>query len=191
MAKRKIIEIDRDKCNRCGLCTDACAEGALALDEENKAVLAREIYCDGLGACFDVCPTDALKIIERESDLYEPKATYDHVLEMCGKDATMNVLGIEKEQEEKMSKNKPVEHQTHMGCPGSMAREIPQKPSGDSGKTVSSDSELSQWPIQLHLVSPYAPYFNESDLLIAADCTAQRMLIPAKALVHELPICSS
>lgn len=193
MAKRKIIEIDRDKCDGCGLCTDACAEGALVLDDENKAVLAREIYCDGLGACLDVCPTDALKIIERESDEYDSKATYDHVLKMRGKDAAVNVHGIEKEKEEETSRKKQVEHHAHMGCPGSMAREIPQRPTGDSGKAVSGDSELSQWPIQLHLVSPLAPYFNESDLLIAADCTAFSLgsfhqdLLKGKKLVIACP----
>ncbi|MCJ7486468.1 MAG: 4Fe-4S binding protein, partial [Candidatus Aminicenantes bacterium] len=76
MAKRTIIEIDRDKCNGCGLCTTACAEGALILDAEKKAVLVREIFCDGLGACLDVCPTDALKIVERESEEYDAKASF-------------------------------------------------------------------------------------------------------------------
>lgn len=179
MIKRKLIEIDRDKCDGCGLCTEACAEGALVLDEENKAVLAKEIYCDGMGACLDVCPTDALKIIEKESEEYNPEATYKHVLSTRGKEAAEHVHGIDKEETSEGKEEKPLAPDFPMGCPGSMAREIRGNPVSRVNNTVSSAgiaqssaSELSQWPIQLHLVSPYAPYFNESDLLIAADCTA-------------------
>jgi NAD-dependent dihydropyrimidine dehydrogenase PreA subunit len=164
MTKRKIIEINRDLCNGCGICLNVCAEGALVLDEENKAVLAKEIYCDGLGACLDVCPTDALKIIERDSEDYDSKATFEHVLKTRGEDAASEVFGIQAKAQAPFS--------AHTGCPGSMAREIHKTTAAAGNKSVSGESELSQWPIQLHLVSPYAPYFNESDLLIAADCTA-------------------
>ena len=195
MAKRKIIEIDRDKCDGCGLCTEACAEGALVLDEENKAVLAKEIYCDGMGACLDVCPTDALKVVERESDAYDPKAAYEHVLETRGEEAAANVHGIDKKKrDDHVSKEKhPVSHPFHMGCPGSMAREIHKQSAPKASNTVSGVSELSQWPIQLHLVSPYAPYFNESDLLVAADCTAFTLgrfhqdLLKGKKLIIACP----
>jgi ferredoxin len=169
MAKRKIIEIDRDKCDGCGLCTDACAEGALA----------KEIYCDGLGACLDVCPTDALKIIERESEGYDPQATYKHVLSTRGNEAAASVHGIEKDDVSEGKRERSPAPDFPMGCPGSMAKEIQKNPAAKENNpsaigmnAQSSTSELSQWPIQLHLVSPYAPYFNESDLLIAADCTA-------------------
>lgn len=164
MAKRQIIEIDRDLCDGCGLCLTACAEGALVLDEENKAVLAKEIFCDGLGACLDVCPTDALKVIERESKDYDSQATFEHVLKTRGEDAAGKVHGIQPKAQAPFP--------AHTGCPGSMEQEIQKTPAAQENKSVSGDSELSQWPIQLHLVSPLAPYFNESDLLIAADCTA-------------------
>jgi ferredoxin len=174
MAKRKIIEIDRDKCDGCGLCTTACAEGALVLDEENKATLAREIYCDGLGACLDVCPTGALKVVERESDEYDAGATYQHVLKTRGEDAAQHVHGAEAKTQDACDTEAKSSARPHfpMGCPGSRAREIQPPASPQEAARVSASSELSQWPIQLHLISPHAPYFDRSDLLIAADCTA-------------------
>jgi ferredoxin len=184
MAKRKIIEIDREKCNGCGLCATACAEGALALDTENKAVLVREIFCDGLGACLDVCPADALKVIERESEEYDSKAAFSHVLKERGAEAAARVHGIGEGQA----------GAGHSGCPGSLARDIPRAPDAEEeGPTASVRSRLSQWPIQLHLVSPLAPYFEKSDLLVAADCTAFALggfhdtLLKGKRLVIACP----
>lgn len=166
MATRKIIEIDREKCNGCGLCTTACAEGALVLDKDKKAVLVKEIFCDGMGACLDVCPVGALKVVEKDSAEYDAKAAYDHVLKTRGAEAAKHVHGADAP--------KPVAFH-HSGCPGSMMREI-QRPVGNTssreGGTGSVASELSQWPIQLHLISPQAPYFKTCDLLVAADCTA-------------------
>jgi len=175
MVKRKIIEILRDLCDGCGLCTTACAEGALALDDENKAVLVREIYCDGMGACLDVCPTGALKILERESEAYDSGAAYKHVLKTRGKEAAGRVHGIGEQatHDDQITGRKRVSFSG--GCPGTAACEIPEAGQGRGGreaKTISAASELSQWPVQLHLVSPYAPYFKSADLLIAADCTA-------------------
>jgi len=166
MAKRKIIEIDRDKCDGCGLCTTACAEGALALDGENKAVLVREIFCDGLGACLDVCPVDALKVVERDSAEYDAKAAFDHVLTTRGAAAASRVHGAGTAA----GHGAPA---AHSGCPGSLARDIPCPPDAeDDSPSGPAASRLTQWPIQLHLISPLAPYFLGSDLLIAADCTA-------------------
>jgi Fe-S-cluster-containing hydrogenase component 2 len=165
MAKRKIIEIERDKCNGCGLCTTACAEGALVLDSENKAVLVRELYCDGMGACLDVCPTGALRIVEKDSEDYDARAACTHVLETRGKNAAGRVHG---------ARPHPGHAAGFNGCPGSAVLEIPVE-EGDakpSGPALPAESMLGQWPIQLHLVSPLAPYFRGSDLLIAADCTA-------------------
>jgi NAD-dependent dihydropyrimidine dehydrogenase PreA subunit len=183
MTKRKIIEINRDLCDGCGLCTTACAEGALELDAENKAVLVREIFCDGMGACLDVCPTGALKIVERESGTYDAGAAYRHVLKSRGREAAGRVHGIA---------HAPTHH-AHSGCPGSLAREILAAPDSGEGPAVSGTSRLSQWPIQLHLVSPLAPYFKGSDLLVAADCTAFALgsfhqdLLRGKKLVIACP----
>jgi len=186
MAKRKIIEIERDLCDGCGLCTTACMEGALEIDEENKAVLVKEIFCDGLGACLDVCPTGALKIVERDSADYDAKATFQHVMKTRGTDAAKQVHGAEP------AVRTPAPH-FHSGCPGSQAREIDRSEKTAPGKTVSGRSELSQWPIQLHLVSPFAPYFKNADLLVAADCTAFSLgsfhpdLLKGKKLVIACP----
>ncbi len=137
MGLRKIVEIDRELCNGCGLCTTACAEGALALDDEGKAVIVREIFCDGMGVCLNVCPTDALTIVDRESPEYDAEAARAHVFQTRGAEAAAAV---------------------HPG------------PGGESPPPA--PSELTQWPIQLHLITPQAPYFKNADLLIAADCTA-------------------
>jgi ferredoxin len=183
MAKRKIIEIDRDLCNGCGLCTTACAEGALELDAEGKAFLVREIYCDGLGACLDVCPTGALKVVERESSEYDAGAAYRHVLRTRGRKAAGRVHGI----------GHPSSGAGASGCPGSVAGEIRRPARSREGPAASGKSELSQWPIQLHLVSPLAPYFQGSDLLVAADCTAFALgtfhlaLLKGKKLVIACP----
>jgi NAD-dependent dihydropyrimidine dehydrogenase PreA subunit len=176
MGKRKIIKIERDLCDGCGLCTTACAEGALAIDEENKAVLVREIYCDGMGACLDVCPTGALKIIERESENYDARAAYAHIIKTRGEEAARLVHGIGEgpsQQAHPISGHKKFSFSA--GCPRSAACEIPEPGEGrggGEGRTFSAASELRQWPIQLHLVSPHAPYFKQADLLVAADCTA-------------------
>lgn len=184
--KRKIIEIDREKCNGCGLCTTACAEGALVLDKENKAVLVKEIFCDGMGACLDVCPVGALKIVERDSAGYDPKAAFQHVMKTQGSEAAKKVHGA------------PEFHghaPSFGGCPGSMAREIKREVSRQKQdlSAGTAQSELTQWPIQLHLISPVAPYFKECDLLIAADCTAFTLgsfhqdLLKGKKLVIACP----
>ncbi len=153
MAKRKIIEIDRELCDGCGLCTSACDEGALELDSEGKAVLVREIYCDGMGVCLNVCPTGALEIVERESPEYQVGATREHVLSTRGAEAVTRV------------------HVTRVhGVHDATGAEAGADAARGAAPTV--PSELTHWPVQLQLVSPHAPYFKESDLLVAADCTA-------------------
>ena len=156
---RKIIEIDENKCNGCGLCVDACHEGAIKL-VNGKAKLVSDQYCDGLGDCLPACPVDAIKIIEREADPYSQEA--------------VDQLKKKKEKKNKASTAMPC------GCPGNMARKIEKKDEPKT-KTVVNDeienknsrpSELQQWPVQLKLVNPRADYFKGANLLVAADCTA-------------------
>ena len=145
--KRRIIRIDEEKCNGCGLCAKACHEGAIGM-VDGKARLLREDYCDGLGDCLPACPAGAISFEEREAP------AYDHEAVMAAKAA--------KEQ----SAKEPLP----CGCPGSQSRTLaPQAPVSDCGNVPSA---LSQWPVQIQLVPVNAPYFDGADLLIAADCTA-------------------
>lgn len=144
---RKIIHIDSEKCNGCGMCAAACHEGAIGM-VEGKAKLLREDYCDGLGDCLPVCPTGAISFEERDANAFN-----------------------EKEVQLQMNENRtPV----FSGCPGSMAKAIqrPEASHVEEQKTQPSESELTQWPVQIKLVPVNAPYFDGANLLVAADCTA-------------------
>ena len=140
---RKIIEIDENKCNGCGLCASACHEGAIGM-VDGKAKLLRDDYCDGLGNCLPVCPTGAIRFIEREAAAYDEAAV----------------------QENMRAKAQP-----SGGCPGSRARTIERK-AAPRPNFLPQQSELRQWPVQIQLVPVNAPYFDGADLLVAADCTA-------------------
>ena len=147
MAIRNIVKIDEDKCNGCGECVPACAEGAIEIID-GKAKLVSEIYCDGLGACLGHCPQDAITIEQREADEFDEKATEDHL--------------------EEMKKSAP--QASGFVCPGSMARKLRETSGPGESETGDVSSRLAQWPVQLKLVSPQAPYFKEADLLLVADC---------------------
>lgn len=144
---RKIIKIDEEKCNGCGLCADACHEGAIDI-VDGKAKLMRENYCDGLGDCLPACPVNAISFEEREAPAYDEAA----------------VLAAKKAKAEKAGGALPC------GCPGSQSRAIRHETA--SVPTASVPSQLSQWPVQIKLVPINAPYFDGADILIAADCTA-------------------
>lgn len=147
--KRRIIKIDRSKCSGCGLCAEACHEGAIGM-EDGKAVLLREDYCDGLGDCLPACPADAISFEEREAAPYDAEAVKKHL--------------------EKRKASAP----HHAGCPGSRAAFISRESNAKSADRplALSHGRLSQWPVQIKLVPVGAPYFDGADLLIAADCTA-------------------
>ena len=147
MVKRNIIKIDENKCNGCGQCVNACAEGAIEI-VNGKAKLVSEIYCDGLGACLGTCPQDAITIEQREAAEFDEEATKKHL-------------------EENKKSQKPID----FVCPGLMAAKLREKDEQeDSSGAIGAVSRLSHWPVQLKLVSPSAPYFTNSDLLLVADC---------------------
>lgn len=143
---RKIIKIDEEKCNGCGLCASACHEGAIEMID-GKAKLTREDYCDGLGDCLPACPTGAITFEEREAPAYDEEAV---------KKAKLN------KQAEKLP----------CGCPGMNSKVIRREESNECEVSPKITSQLQQWPVQIKLVPINAPYFDGANLLIAADCTA-------------------
>ena len=154
--KRRIIEIDREKCNGCGACADACHEGAVAM-VDGKAALMRDDYCDGLGDCLPACPTGAISFVEREAAAYDEQAVLAH------------------KQEKMRAEGKSLP----CGCPGSRSRRIEHADVGEA-PLREAVSRLAQWPVQIKLAPVNAPYFSGAKLLIAADCTAY-----AYAAFHE------
>ena len=151
--KRKIVHIDQEKCNGCGACATACHEGAIEM-VDGKARLIKDDYCDGLGDCLPHCPTDAIQIIEREAADYDEEAVKAR---MAAK-----------------TQPKPVV------WPGTAARAFQRNQSPQPVTQTKPESQLMQWPVQIKLLPPVAPYFDGAKLLIAADCTAY-----AYASFHE------
>lgn len=144
---RKIIKIDEEKCVGCGLCVNACQEGAIGI-VDGKAKLLREDYCDGLGNCLPVCPTGAISFEERETLPFD----------------------------EKTHKNQEEPEEAFRGCPGTRLKTINHSAKMSDNRDNTQDNfvstHLNQWPVQIKLIPPNAPYFDNANLLIAADCTA-------------------
>jgi Pyruvate/2-oxoacid:ferredoxin oxidoreductase delta subunit len=143
MVLRNIVKIDEEKCTGCGQCVNACAEGAIEIIN-GKAKLVSDIYCDGLGACLGKCPEDAITVEQREAPEFDEKATKQHLAKMQKANTTNFV------------------------CPGVMDKKLREK-SGEDNSTAAK-SHLTHWPVQLKLVSPKAPCFQNADLLLVADC---------------------
>lgn len=147
---RKIIHIEEEKCNGCGLCAAACHEGAIGM-VDGKARLLRDDYCDGLGDCLPTCPTGAISFVEREAAAYDEGAVLEN----------------------KKKKMKLERGAVSGGCPGSRARELTGQEAPRPAQAMEAvPSRLRQWPVQIKLVPVNAPYFDGADLLVAADCTA-------------------
>ncbi len=144
--KRKIIKIDEEKCNGCGACAAACHEGAIEMIN-GKAKLTREDYCDGLGDCLPACPTNAISFEEREAPEYNEEAV-------------------------RMAKMAKQGAKLPCGCPGTQSKSIKREACQIPKSSAAPTSQLQQWPCQIKLVPVHAPYFEDANLLIAADCTA-------------------
>jgi NAD-dependent dihydropyrimidine dehydrogenase PreA subunit len=172
---RKIVQIDQDRCNGCGLCVPSCAEGAIKMIN-GKAVLSADNLCDGLGACLGECPQDAIRIIERDADEFDEAEVQKHLKESGKVPAHGHSHHDHHDHHEGKHHGGHHGHGHHGhgghggGCPGSRAMSFEQKPAEAAAESGSRQSMLGQWPVQLNLVSTSAPYFQDADLLIAADC---------------------
>lgn len=188
MAKRKIIKIDEDKCNGCGLCIPNCPEGALQIID-GKARLISDLFCDGLGACIGHCPQGAINIEERDAQKYDEKKVMDNIIKQ-GKNTIIAHLNHLKEHGEfgylkeamdyLVTKGIKVRPGDLMGtpcsgsggCPGSRVVDSRKNDIGEKGRSPEQKniSQLETWPVQLKLVPAFAPFLNGADILIAADC---------------------
>jgi len=159
MAVREVIRIDEEKCDGCGECVPSCAEGALAI-VNGKARLVSEVYCDGLGACLGHCPQGAISVEMREAPDFDEVQVHTHLARLKAAKSVAPSLAV-------------VEPPTHQ-CPGSMSRSLGFRPGAPAGAPSPSappmQSELRNWPVQLMLLSPGAPYLRHADLLLVADC---------------------
>lgn len=194
MVKRKIIKIDEELCTGCGECIPNCPEGAIQIIDD-KARIISDIFCDGLGACIGHCPEDAISVEEREAEEYDERKVMENVVKQGpnvikahlehmkdhGQDEYLHeAIEFLKEKNidvpiEEEPAQEPHQHEAPLpcGCPGSAVQDLRGEKTcnvDESKTSVRAESQLRQWPVQIMLVPPSAPYLKDVDLLIAADC---------------------
>lgn len=183
MPVRDMVEIDESLCDGCGDCVTACAEGAIAIID-GKARLVSDIYCDGLGACLGHCPQGAITVVRREAEGFDEAAVAQHLEKIRPADSAGPST----------APTFPVHMQSPAGggCPGSRPQVLSPNP-GPVAVTSGGESQLRHWPIQLHLVPPTAGFFEQADVLLAADCVPfavadfHRQFLSGKSLAIACP----
>ena len=204
--KRQIIEIDEEKCNGCGLCIPNCPEGALQIIDE-KARIISDLFCDGLGACIGTCPEGAISTVIREAEPYDEaevmeniikagpntiKAHLNHLKDHDQKEYYEQAVDILKERGIPVPEIEAEPLCATAGCPGFSPQTI-EKPETEHSRQAEFTSELRQWPTQLHLLNPNAPYLDNADLLISADCAPfafpnfHQHFLKGKIVIHLCP----
>ncbi len=189
--KRKIIRIDEDKCNGCGLCIPNCPEGAIQIID-GKARLISDLFCDGLGACLGHCPEGAIAVEEREAEPYDERKVMENIIKQGSNTIKAHLHHLKEhnetvylkealtvlkeknirimEEDNKMNHTKTAPRGG--GCPGSRSFSFTEHDEGASASSADMPSQLTHWPVQLHLISPAAGQYQGADMLLAADCTA-------------------
>jgi Fe-S-cluster-containing hydrogenase component 2 len=197
--ERQIIRIDEDRCDGCGQCAQGCPEGALQMID-GKARLVSEITCDGLGACIGECPRGAIRVETREAAPYDERRTLDQLLPMGAHTLRAHLKHL-RDHAQTAYLDQALAYLAELGvavpaptahvCPGSAPHALaPGKPAAGAADRA---SQLSQWPVQLHLIAPGNPAFHQADLLLAADCTGFAMAdfnqthLPGKKLAIACP----
>lgn len=164
MIKRKIIQIDDSLCDGCALCIPSCPEGALQIID-GKAKLVKESFCDGLGACLGDCPRGALTVVEAMTDEYDEQSVLEHIKENSPEKLHSHIEHMDQHKNEMIKHS----HQSHFGgCPSTRVMQFEASTQAES--TIRASSQLRQWPIQLHLIPPTAPYFKNANICLVADC---------------------
>lgn len=172
--KRKIVEIDETKCTGCGLCANACHEGAIAM-VDGKAKLVKDDYCDGMGDCLPECPAGAIKIVEREAAAYDEKAVQERKMAKMQEQMKAGGMALHPEGHTPPPggcPGKAMRTFNRTGGPGSVPAVADTEVGPPDSRLPIPQSQLAQWPCQIRLVPVKAPFFQGAKLLIAADCTA-------------------